>query len=51
MGNFQDNANFIWTVAGIYYGFDNIPKKWIDMIVKKTEIVDLANRLNAKINS
>ncbi len=38
-------------LAGIYYGFDNIPKKWIDMIVKKDKIVDLSNRLNAEIKS
>ncbi len=36
-------------LAGIYYGSDNIPKKWIDMIVKKDEIADLADRLNDKI--
>ncbi len=37
-------------LSGIYYGFDNIPKKWIDMIIKKDEIVNLANRLNTNIS-
>ncbi len=37
-------------LAGIVYGLDNIPKKWIDQIIKKDEIIDLANRLNSKIS-
>lgn len=28
-------------IAGLYYGFDNIPKKWINNIVKKDEIFNL----------
>ena len=38
-------------LAGIYYGFNSIPKQWIDQIIKKDEIVDLANRFNTKMNS
>ncbi len=28
-------------LAGIYYGFDNIPRDWIDRIARKDEIIDL----------
>lgn len=35
-------------LAGIYYGFEGIPKNWWSVLVKKEAILDLANRLNAK---
>lgn len=31
-------------LAGIYFGYKNIPEKWIDVIVKKELIVELCNR-------
>ncbi|MBW4600018.1 MAG: ADP-ribosylglycohydrolase family protein [Calothrix sp. FI2-JRJ7] len=31
-------------LAGIYYGFDNIPQDWIELIARKDDIIDLANR-------
>lgn len=33
-------------LAGIYYGFEKIPKKWIEVIARKEEIIELASRLN-----
>jgi len=36
-------------LAGIYYGFDGIPKEWVDVITKKEKIIDLANRLHNQI--
>jgi ADP-ribosyl-[dinitrogen reductase] hydrolase len=36
-------------LAGIYYGIENIPAEWIDLIARKDDIVDLATRLEAKI--
>lgn len=32
------------SLAGIYYGIDSIPKKWIDKLVKKDYLIDLANK-------
>lgn len=32
-------------LAGIYYGYDAIPKKWIDQLARKDDIVALADRL------
>jgi ADP-ribosylglycohydrolase len=36
-------------LAGIYYGYENIPKDWVDKIARKQDIVDLSERLNNKI--
>ena len=33
-------------LAGLYYGFDTIPKKWIDEIQRSNEIRDLCDRLS-----
>jgi ADP-ribosylglycohydrolase len=32
-------------IAGIYYGYHNIPEKWIKKIAKKDEIITLSNKL------
>ena len=37
-------------LAGIYYGIENIPKKWIEKLVKSNEIKDLAERLEENLN-
>lgn len=34
-------------MAGVYYGIGDIPKAWIERIVVKEELYDLANELNA----
>ncbi|MFB9077774.1 ADP-ribosylglycohydrolase family protein [Flavobacterium procerum] len=36
-------------LAGIYYGIENIPQKWIDNLVKSNDIKDLAKRLSKKL--
>jgi len=36
-------------LAGIYYGYENIPKDWVEQIARKKDIMKLANRLNRKI--
>jgi ADP-ribosyl-[dinitrogen reductase] hydrolase len=33
-------------LAGLYYGFDTIPEKWIDQIKRSDEIRDLCDRLS-----
>jgi len=35
-------------VAGLYYGFDGIREEWVDTILKRDEISDLAERLYKK---
>lgn len=35
-------------LAGLYYGFDNIPDEWLSELAKAAEIADLADKLNAK---
>jgi ADP-ribosylglycohydrolase len=36
-------------LAGIYYGIENIPAKWIDGLARSNDINDLANRLSKKL--
>ncbi|MCR4032809.1 MULTISPECIES: ADP-ribosylglycohydrolase family protein [Flavobacterium] len=36
-------------LAGIYYGIENIPAKWIDSLARSNDIKDLANRLSKKL--
>jgi len=35
-------------LAGIYYGYKNIPKDWVEQIARKEDITELAIRLNKK---
>ncbi|WP_347343889.1 O-acetyl-ADP-ribose deacetylase [Flavobacterium sp. LC2016-01] len=35
-------------LAGIYYGIDNIPQKWIEQLVRSNDIKDLTERLSQK---
>ncbi|WP_428230988.1 ADP-ribosylglycohydrolase family protein [Flavobacterium sp.] len=37
-------------LAGIYYGIENIPVKWIENLVRTNDIKDLAERLSKSIN-
>jgi ADP-ribosylglycohydrolase len=32
-------------LAGIYYGFNNIPSEWVEQIARKDDIIALADRL------
>lgn len=36
-------------LAGIYYGIENIPQKWIDSLARSNDIKDLADRLSKKL--
>ncbi len=36
-------------LAGIYYGFESIPEEWVNQIVRKDDIKELAERLNRVI--
>jgi ADP-ribosyl-[dinitrogen reductase] hydrolase len=35
-------------LAGLYYGFEAIPKEWIEVIARKDDIIELANKLHQK---
>lgn len=35
-------------MAGIIYGYNSIPSEWIDVLARKDDIVELANRLDSK---
>ncbi|WP_419869323.1 ADP-ribosylglycohydrolase family protein [Chryseobacterium sp. CT-SW4] len=36
-------------LAGIYYGYDNIPEEWISELVRKDDIKELCNKLENKL--
>lgn len=38
-------------LAGIYYGMDSIPQKWIATLVRKNDIDDLCERLSLKLKN
>jgi ADP-ribosyl-[dinitrogen reductase] hydrolase len=37
-------------LAGLLYGFDSIPKEWIEVLARKDDIDDLCNRFERKYN-
>jgi ADP-ribosylglycohydrolase len=37
-------------LAGLFYGYDHIPKQWIDVLARKEDIEDLGGRLVRAIN-
>lgn len=50
LGNDTDTTGAVTGgLAGLLYGFDNIPKNWIAQIAKYNDIENLATRLNEKI--
>ncbi|MFN4363056.1 ADP-ribosylglycohydrolase family protein [Chryseobacterium hispalense] len=36
-------------IAGIYYGFESIPKEWVDVLARKEDIENLCEKLNEKL--
>ena len=44
-GDTDTNCAIYGQLAGAYYGFDSIPKRWIDDLYLADEIIDLADRL------
>ncbi len=36
-------------LAGLYYGFENIPLEWVEQIARKDDIIDLARRLEQAV--
>lgn len=35
-------------IAGLYYGFESIPKEWVDVLVRKEDIENLCEKLEKK---
>ena len=48
-GDTDTTAAVTGGLAGIYYGFDNIPKEWIEQIARKQDIWDLAQRFETAV--
>lgn len=49
-GDTDTTAAIAGGLAGIYYGIENIPEKWIENLVRTNDIKDLAERLSKNIN-
>ena len=43
-------ATVVGAIAGMYYGIDNIPQKWIDSLVRKDDILQLSLQFAKKYN-
>jgi len=51
LGNDSDTTGAVTGgLAGLYYGFDSIPEKWIKEIKRSDDIKDLCDRLTAAMN-
>lgn len=48
-GDTDTTAAVTGGLAGIYYGFENIPSEWIEQIARKQDIMDLAERFEAVV--
>lgn len=48
LGNDTDTiGGLVGGLAGIYYGFDSIPKEWINCLARKDDIFDLCDRFES----
>ena len=41
-------ASITGGICGLYYGYDKIPSKWIDVICKKDSILELIDNFSNK---
>ena len=52
--NLGDDANTVGAItgglAGIIYGYDTIPSEWLEVLAKKDDIIELANKLDSIMN-
>jgi ADP-ribosyl-[dinitrogen reductase] hydrolase len=48
-GDTDTTAAVAGGLAGVRYGFESIPKLWVEVIAKKEEIEDLARRLHRRL--
>ena len=49
--NLGDDANTVGAItgglAGIIYGYDTIPSEWLEVLARKDDIIELANKLDS----
>ena len=49
--NLGDDANTVGAItgglAGIIYGYDTIPSEWLEVLAKKDDIIELADKLDS----
>ncbi|MDH6308924.1 ADP-ribosyl-[dinitrogen reductase] hydrolase [Dysgonomonas sp. PFB1-18] len=50
-GDTDTTAAIAGGLAGLLYGFDAIPQKWIDQLARKGDIMELCDRLGKKCNN
>jgi ADP-ribosyl-[dinitrogen reductase] hydrolase len=50
-GDTDTTAAVTGGLAGLLYGFENIPKKWLEQLARYDDINDLAERVNEKLCS
>lgn len=48
-GDTDTTAAITGGLAGMYYGIDNIPQKWISTLARKNDVDDLCERLSSKL--
>jgi ADP-ribosylglycohydrolase len=44
-GNISVSGSITGSLSGLFYGFDSIPNDWVNKLLMKNEIEDLAQRL------
>lgn len=49
LGEDTDTGAITGGIAGIYYGFENIPEEWIAELVRKNDIEELCIKLENKL--
>lgn len=50
-GDTDTTAAVTGGLAGIYYGVENIPSEWVEQIARKQDIMNLAERLTAAVDT
>lgn len=50
-GDTDTTGSVTGAIAGLYYGYDNIPTEWLNPLARRTEIVDLASRFHATLTN
>lgn len=50
-GDTDTTAAIVGGLAGLLYGFESIPQKWINQLARKDDILDLCEKLEIKYNN
>ena len=49
-GDTDTTGAVVGGLAGIHYGFDAIPPRWVEQIARKDDIIDLTKRLDSRLS-